>query len=280
MSTPFRAPAAVIDELGITEPSELIIEAIAEHCGATIVYEPLGGCVARILGADDRAIITVDDGAIRQRQRFSAGHELGHWMRDRGKIAFACTDQDLEGYWIEDHPERRANRYSADLLLPRKLFQPRARTMMPTFECTRELASTFETSLTSTAIRLVELGPAPAMVIATGRAGRKWFSASGVVPRQLWPRDEPGASTVASKLLSGRLSKPPDNPIDVDADEWFAHRDAAQYTVKEDSIISYGELVLTLLWWKDESQLLALRGEDDDESVEELSGELTFRKRR
>ncbi|MDQ3365413.1 MAG: ImmA/IrrE family metallo-endopeptidase [Myxococcota bacterium] len=157
MTVPFKPPAVVLDELGITEPSEIDIEAIAEYCGATVLYEPLDGSAARILGRDDRAYITVDSKASPARQRFSAGHELGHWMRDRGKVAFACTDRELENYWIDDHPERRANRYAADLLLPRKLFQPVARSMAPTFVSTRELARTFTTSLIATAIRLRNL---------------------------------------------------------------------------------------------------------------------------
>jgi hypothetical protein len=272
----FKAPGVVLDELGITEPSEIVIEAIAEYCHATIVYEPLDGCAARILGGDDRAIITVDANSSRERQRFSAGHELGHWMRDRGKVAFSCTERELERHWVDDHPERRANRYAADLLLPRKLFAARARSMVPTFECARELASMFTTSLTATAIRLVELGPAPAMVLATEVTGRKWFAASDVVPRDLWPRAQPGTNTVAAKLLDGRLLKSP-KPVDVDADDWIEHRDASRYTLKEDSIVVYGGLVLTLLWWNDESQILALQG--DDEPVAELSGELTFNKR-
>lgn len=279
MTAPFKAPAVVLDELGITEPSEIDIEAIAEYCGATIVYEPLDGSAARILGKDDRAYITVDANTSLARQRFSAGHELGHWMRDRGKVAFACTDRDFDGYWVDDHPERRANRYAADLLLPRKLFQPVARSMAPTFESTRELARMFTTSLTATAIRFVELSQEPAMIIASDpRHGRKWFSASDKVPKNLWPLSRPGANTAAAKLLDGRLTSM-SNPLDVEADEWIEHRDAHRYTIVEDSMLGYGGLVLTLLWWQDQSQIVALLG-DEDESVSELTGELTFRKRR
>ena len=60
MNQMVKAPAALLDELGINAPSEIAIEAIAQYCGATIVYEPLDGCEARILGSGDRAIITVN----------------------------------------------------------------------------------------------------------------------------------------------------------------------------------------------------------------------------
>ena len=92
MTKRFGSADQLIEELGIAEPNEIDIEAIAQYCGATIVYESLKGCEARILGTDTRAIITVNSDSPRARQRFSGGHELGHWMRDRGKAAFACTE--------------------------------------------------------------------------------------------------------------------------------------------------------------------------------------------
>jgi Zn-dependent peptidase ImmA (M78 family) len=79
----YKSPAAILEELGITEPEDLDIEAIAQSCGATIVYERLDGCAARILGNGDQAIVIVDDRPNIGRQRFSAGHEFGHWMRDQ-----------------------------------------------------------------------------------------------------------------------------------------------------------------------------------------------------
>lgn len=277
MTQPFKPPATIIDELGITEPSEIKIEAIAEYCGATIVYEPLEGSEAMILGGDDHAIITVNASSPRPRQRFSAGHELGHWMRDRGKVAFACEERSFIREWGDDNPERRANRYAADLLMPRKVFQPRAVELVPTFDCTRQLAREFETSLTATAIRLVELGRKPAIVIASERSGRKWFIRADVIPDTLWPCERPGSDTVAAKLLDGAVASSA-GPREVAADEWIDHPDASRYTVREDSMIAHNGVVLTLLWWQDDAQLTALHG-PDDEPPNELTGHLQFPKR-
>lgn len=277
MTHPFKAPAVVLDELGITEPSDINIEAIGEYCGATIVYEPLDGSEARILGSGDRAIITVNSNAPRERQRFSGGHELGHWMRDRGKVAFSCTDRNLVADWGDDDPERRANRYAADLLLPRKLFAAAARGAAPTFGCARDLARTFDTSLTATAIRLVELGSSPAMIVCTDSNGRGWFFRSPIIPTSVWPLSKPGQGSVARRLHSGALSRAP-GPETVDADEWIDLPNASEYTLVEDSVFGGPGLVLALLWWKDEAQLLAIK-DDDEEGAEELSGHLTFGRR-
>jgi Zn-dependent peptidase ImmA (M78 family) len=83
----YKSPASLLDELGIREPEEIAIEAIAEYCGATILYQPLQGAEARIVGHGDRAIITVNEAVPIGRRRFSGAHELGHWMCDRGKHA-------------------------------------------------------------------------------------------------------------------------------------------------------------------------------------------------
>jgi Zn-dependent peptidase ImmA (M78 family) len=120
---------------------------------ATIRYRSLSGCAARIMGYNNRAIITIDDHTPRPRQRFSAGHELGHWMRDRGLVSFQCTNATFVQEWSAENPETRANRFASDLLLPPKMFRPRSRGLPVTFESVRQLAGMFTTSLTATAIR-------------------------------------------------------------------------------------------------------------------------------
>lgn len=262
MASVYRSPEALLEELGIREPADIRIEAIAEYCGATILYEPLGGTEARILGYGERAIITVNAAAARGRQRFSGAHELGHWMCDRGKIAFACTEHVLTREWSDDNPERRANRYAAELLLPEKIFGKRAKNREITFATVRDLAEVFETSLTATAIRLVQLGSYPAVVVASENTRRRWFVPGPDVPRVLWPYDHVQPRTVAYDLLRGPGRAT--SPVDVCADGWFTHRDASRYAVREDSIFVAEGLVLTLLWWKDERQLLDLDDDDQD----------------
>ncbi len=167
-------PPKLLRDLGITEPADIRIEAIAEHCGATIIYERLRGSAARILGFGDRAFITVDSESRRERQRFSAGHELGHWMMDRGKVAsFVCAEKVFATDWGADNPERRANRYAVDLLLPKFMFEPRAKNKIIVFDTVRELVRDFQVSLTATAIRLVELGSFSSVIVCTEPGRRR-----------------------------------------------------------------------------------------------------------
>jgi Zn-dependent peptidase ImmA (M78 family) len=257
----YRAPQILLDDLGITEPEDIDVEAIGEYVGATVVYERLQGCEARIVGTSRRAIITVDQAAPRARQRFSVGHELGHWMHDRGTVAFACDADTVSGPWDELHdPEARANRYAANLLLPAKMFKPRAAGRQMVFETVRVLATTFGTSLTATAIRLVEHGPFPAMLVCNDKTGRKWFVRGPDLPESLWPLDSPGRNTVAYDLLNGVDAH---SPEDVYADQWLARTERHSYRLREDSIAGPRTQVLSMLWWVNEDPLRELADEDE-----------------
>ncbi|HVG20257.1 MAG TPA: ImmA/IrrE family metallo-endopeptidase [Blastocatellia bacterium] len=252
-AVPLFPPALLLDELGINEPRDIDIEAVAEFCGATIVYDFLEGCEARLIGYNDKAIITVNCMAQRERQRFSAGHELGHWMQDRGQTAFSCKASTFATEWWQDNPERRANRYATDLLLPEGMFRARARGREMTFATVRALAEEFQTSLTATAIRLIELGSFPAMIICNEvGVGRRWFIRGPDVPDALWPREMPRGETIAFELLHGESKR--SGPLNVYADGWINHPDARRYKVREDSVKITPRLVLSLLWWENESQ--------------------------
>ena len=244
--SPGHTPAEILTDLGIREPKDLDIEAIAVHCGALIRYKPLSGCEARIMGLDDSAIITINANSSPERQRFSGGHELGHWMRDRGTATFQCNEQMFVREWSEDLPT--------------------------TFASVEKLAAIFKMSISATAIRLVEYGSYPAMLICSSAAGRQWYVASSTVNGKLWPVDSPGHSTQAVALLLGR--NPGLGPQDKRADQWIKNFRADQYWVKEDSQLWINQSVLSLIWWEDESQLI------DQENFEEESGSWRSDRRR
>ena len=85
-----------VDRYGITSPTEIDIEAIAFDCSAIVLHGELTGCEAMIIGAGDKATITVNEKSSPQRQRFSIGHELGHWFKDRGKVGNLCSKHDMD----------------------------------------------------------------------------------------------------------------------------------------------------------------------------------------
>ena len=245
------SPTLLLEHLGIDEPSDLDVEVIAQACGATIVYEHLQGCEARIIGADDRAIITINADAPRPRQRFSAAHELGHWMHDRGKVAFACQEGQFVAEWGKPNPERRANRFAVDLLLPRTMFKRRMRHSPVTFATVRELALEFQTSLTATAIRLVELSSYPAVLVCYDRGRRRWFTQSSNMPLRMEPHATLRPGTIAFELFRGNAQKVPPGPQEVPSAVWLTAVAEERPSTIEDSVVSGARMTLSLLWWRD-----------------------------
>ena len=157
----------VLQELGITEPQEIDIEAIAWHLGARVKYRPLDRCEARIAGNGDQAIITVNTRSSPHRRRFSVAHELGHWKFHRGRILICRSDEIARSGQNYPESERVANLYASRLLMPAYILDPIAKVHPKlTFQTISEIAKLFDTSITATAIRLVEGGHAPGHQVA------------------------------------------------------------------------------------------------------------------
>ena len=267
----YKAPEELLGELGIRQPDDIDIEAIAEHCGAAIRVAHLTGCEARIVGSGDRAIITVRDDAPATRQRFSVGHELGHWMHDRGTVAFACETEKMTGPWASGTDcEARANRYAANLLLPASMFKPLAEGRSLTMDTVDRLATVFKMSRTATAIRLVQYGSFPSLLVCNDIHGRKWFARGVNVPDTVWPLDTPGRNTIAYDLLRGSASR---EPVDVYADQWLERTLARTYTLREDSVVIGSGLVLSLLWWTNEQPLIEMEEESERRAARRSDGQ-------
>jgi hypothetical protein len=226
---------ALLQELGITEPEEIELEAIAHHVGARVRFRPLCGCEAHILGCGGHAIITVKQDSSARRKRFSIAHELGHWRFHRGKALVCRVDE----YRPRDtqSPEKVADAYAADLLMPRYLFAPRAAAMdRVSFGSIGQLAEAFKTSLTATAIRLVDLDQFPGFVVCHTPRGRKWFARAPRVPRHWYPREDLDAKSSAFGIQFGNRPDDGARPRKIGADAWFDRQGAARFMVREQTV--------------------------------------------
>lgn len=250
----------LLDELGVSEPGDIDLDAIAQYTGATVQRAPLTGAEARIIGAGDEAVITVNEKSRPSRQRFSIGHELGHWMYDRGKLNLSCSTDKQERFFSGADKESLANEFAKELLLPAPMFAPRLGMREPTLETVHDLSGVFRASLTATARRVVELGAYQAMIICSSSAKREWYKASGELDGRLRPYRHLSKDSLAYELL--RKPGFPEAAEEVDADAWIDHPDAADYVLVESSVKVTPELVVTLLWWKDEAQILDLEHDE------------------
>jgi hypothetical protein len=128
-------------------------------------------------------------------------------------------------------------------------------------EVVKELASTFRASFTASALRTVVLGTHPAMVICSSVNRRVWFKTSSELSGLLWPNRQTSSDTLAAHLL--RQSGFGEDTAEVDADAWIDHEDAENYVLIESSVKVTAELVVSVLWWKDQAQIRNLLEKDE-----------------
>src|SRR6185312_6473948 len=107
--------------------------------------------------------------------------------------------------------------------------------------------------------------PLPAILVCSSPSGLEW-SIRGDGVKALWAQP-PGPDTYAYDILHNLK---PEASGDVDASAWFDHPLAEGANIHEHSIRSYQGLVLSLLWWRDESMLIKL-DEYEEERVSRRS---------
>lgn len=239
----------LMKSLGVTEPNEIDLEAIAFDQGAEVRYCDLSMCEAEILGYRDKAIISIDRSRGHRRKRFSIAHELGHWHYHRGK-KLQCR---IEEYQPKHRQlaERKANGYAASLLMPHYLLMPRARDHKKlTFKTVEQFSADFRTSLSATAIRLVEADIWPCMLICHTRQGRKWFTQAPMFHNRWFPQNELDASSSAFEVMFGQ-SEGDGFPRLIGADSWFDRPEAQSYGIHEQAKRTVDGEILVLLTIKD-----------------------------
>lgn len=244
--TPGKRAELLIADLGISDPAELDVEAIAFDAGVEVVYEPLNGCEASLVGFGERAIATVRPSGNRGRERFSIAHELGHWLVHRGQ-SFQCRVDDPDLNLASNLPkEKQADEFAAHLLLPGPLFNQLVKGPAKTgFKELGEIAQSFETSLLATALRLVKVDTLPVVLACYDRKGLRWQVAAPHVPRRWWLKGSLDEDSFAFDLLTQGTPCP--TLRKQSADTWFDNDDADEFEVLEQCIHTTNRDVLVLL---------------------------------
>jgi len=249
-----RPAERLLQELSITDPEEIDLDAIAWHVRCEVQYVRLDGWEAGIMGVGDKAIISISNKVAPVRRRFSLGHELGHWEYHRGK-SFICRSDDIGDYKRgPGDPERVADGYAADLLMPPYLFIPRVdRKGPPSFKQIDELAAAFKTSTSATAIRFVEASAHPLILVCHTSKGRKWFNRGPRVPDRWFPQNDLDAESYAFEVMFN--GKDSSHRALMPASAWFDRSEADRYELHEETRRISDTEILTLLSLKDDGML-------------------------
>ena len=110
MTAVLTAAERILQSLGVTDPQEIDLEAIAWTQGVVVNYRPLDGCEARIIGSSRKAVISINSRSPERRRRFSLAHELGHWHHHRGRVLF-CGKDDIGNFANDALESRTARRH-------------------------------------------------------------------------------------------------------------------------------------------------------------------------
>jgi Zn-dependent peptidase ImmA (M78 family) len=232
--------------LGITQPSEIDLEAVAASRNAFIRYEPLDRCEAMIVG-NKKAIIIVNSNSHPERQRFSVAHEIGHWHHHRGKVLY-CGANDVGNPAPGPlNPERQADEFASDLILPPFMLAPRlAKLSRVRLSDVREIAAEFSASLTATLIKIVQSNRFPLILACYDRSGLRWSKPAPMLPGWWKLHRTLDPQTFAGQMLFEKAAEEA-WPRIMPGDAWFDFRGADRHEVREQSYPLPNDQVLTIL---------------------------------
>jgi Zn-dependent peptidase ImmA (M78 family) len=237
----------ILLDLGITAPKDIDLDAIAWTRGAVVHYRPLDKCEATIVGSHKRAVITVNSRSIPTRRRFSLAHEMGHWHFHKGRVLY-CAPSDV-GNPAHDalNPERQADDFASDLILPNYLFRPFALKLeKPSLPLVREIAEEFQASVTATLLKLVQNNLFPIILICHTKSRRRWFRKSALIPNWWFPREDLDPDSFAFDMLF-KGTEEDFHPRRIGAGAWFTFRNCDRFEIQEQSFRLPLEQVLTVL---------------------------------
>jgi Zn-dependent peptidase ImmA (M78 family) len=141
-----------------TQAPPVDVGAVARDLGLLIFSTPLAEKVSGAIvkepsyGSQSGFVIFVDAGEASVRQRFTAAHEIGHFLLHKNLIGDRHEDNYLlRSTGISNRQEAQANAFAADLLMPRHLVQQAMESGYGTVDA---LADLFQVSKIAMGIRL------------------------------------------------------------------------------------------------------------------------------
>ena len=237
---------------GFKTARDLVLEDLAFAMGVLVVSGRLENCDARLLRKGDSGLIRVSDSISEFGQRrFAIAHELGHWeLHKHQSQAIACTSEDMVKKYKASAEEVEANYFASSLLMPEPLFGPRCDGRRPSIELVRALADEFQTSLTATAIRLVELSQDYCAVVFSENGKVRWFRASEPFESVFW--QDPGSrlptGSVAAAASRGATDLGRSERLDISV--WVDNAGQLEESQITEQVVRLGQqgIVMSLLW--------------------------------
>lgn len=148
-----KAASELLSQLGIAS-FPVPVEKVAQRLNARVVYQPMKGDISGMLYREtDRTVIGVNSGHAITRQRFTIAHEIGHLKLHEGRpmiidhlFRVKVNMRDGRSSLATDAEEIEANRFAAELLMPRSSVKERVQHLLSRRREVSELAFIIELS--------------------------------------------------------------------------------------------------------------------------------------
>jgi Zn-dependent peptidase ImmA (M78 family) len=251
VSIPKIKAGVILRDLKIAEPDEISVEDIAWTRGAIVVEDGLRGADARLVYTPGvlPAIIRVNATIPHLgRRRFAVAHELGHLeLKHNPSAPTQCGEkQFIMWYKSQNDQEVEANLFAAELLMPEAMFSRELEGTIPSFELIEELANEFQTTLTASAIRYIDLcGEQCAIVFSTG--GKIiWSRRSLDFHRWIQPGRRLSSYSLAADFFERRELSEKIQTVRRDA--WVENASDRESIKEQSRALRSYDSVLSLLW--------------------------------
>ena len=241
----------ILRDLKIKEPDDISIEDIAWTRGAVVIENGLRGADARLLYTPGilPAIIRVNATIPHLgRRRFAIAHELGHMeLKHNPGAPTECGEkQFVLWYKSQNDKEVEANLFAAELLMPEAMFRRKLDETVPSFELIEKLADEFQTTLTATAIRYIDLCEEQCAIVFSTGGKVVWSRRSPDFHRWIAPGRKVSSYSLAADFFErGNLSEAVET---VRRDAWVENASERETIEEQSRALRSYDSVLSLLW--------------------------------
>jgi Zn-dependent peptidase ImmA (M78 family) len=243
---------------------EVPLEEIAKTAGIKeIKYSPLNSFEGTLLANENKTegVIIVNSNSRHHRQRFTLGHELGHFMIPRHGHKMQCSKNDLVAQPTKTMSatlsiEVEANQFAAEILLPRSLLKKSSDFInKPSIDAIKSIASKFNVSFQASAVRFADIHDYP-ITIVMSREGRVIYGyKNSEFP--FWLKIGKNGDLIPPKSLSGMVDAKKSETISSDeclSSLWFdknRHYELPESLIEEVYVQEDG-YIATILWFEEE----------------------------
>lgn len=251
----------ILNNFSINSPEQLAplarIISIAEYYGIHVIPSQLKNCFARISIIDDETAVLRYNQDYKNEQliKFSIAHELGHFILHKSKLTeFKDSKELLTKYYSNKGIEQEADEFASELLMPTNMFihaVESSKIQYPDFNLVKYLSENFNTSITATAMKLVEYGQYCIALIASEDNKIKWFNRDREFRLFLKNRGSTlGSDSYAYKFFnSGEKNN---NVHEVFADNWITNVSQEELIMEHTFFSDHYNYTLTIIWREDD----------------------------